>query len=854
MRKSNGKRLLSLVLAALMVLALVPVAAVTVWAASTTYTIAGTAGLCGNAWKENDMANDMTYDSSVYIKVYSNIPAGSYEFKITKDHSWNVSYGISTTSAITLDKEYSATSSNANNIKFSVAENGSTVTITFNASTMKIKVNVEAPTTPVTYPDTIYFVNTASWTQPNAHMWSSGSSTNWPGLAMTKVEDNIWSITRASGATSIVFNAGNNQPQTSDLNIPTDGTNMYNYSTGTWSVYQPKVKVTINYDGVEQEVNVGDNVKATLGDTVQSIVGDGYTHTKVDENDVFPDTYTVYSSLCFGYIGLSGVDGTLTTVPGEQIHIASSSATTSFQWYLNGEPVEGDQISSTCDNLYTVKAEDVGKVITFTVCSSVDQITSENIYVISDTVEVSIPAVVGVGTEIQPTLNWDLGTFTYQWKRDGVAIEGATTKNYTTTDEDAGASLVLDVTYNGTPYSSNVASVDNDPPVISGVEKDVTYYTTQTATVTDDNLDTVTVNGEPATAPLTLAGNVDATYEIVATDKAGNEAKLTVTMKPIAPLADPIKDLTVDNVTLDDEDDVRGVMGTVEDVDTTNATDEEKAALDEILDKCKELLDRLEEMLNAVNTDAVMDTLDVTKDNVTPEDKEKLEQAKEDLENALEDYAGNLTEENVEVIENQIQRIEDALDALENAEAVKDAIDELPETAEPDNEDVIKALEDAKAAYDALTDHEKELVGDVSKLDKLAQSLVAYKLIKGDGSTWTKESGKELSFTANGAYSKFASLEIDGKTVDAANYTAASGSTVITLKASYLETLSVGKHTISVKYPDGAANGTFTVEKAPTNGSATTGDAVNLTLLAVLLIASAAGIVTTVSVKGKKQW
>lgn len=846
----GSKRLLSLVLAVILVMALVPAAAMSVWAAST-YTVAGVSGLCGSNWDTADTDNDMTLIDGVYTKVYTGVPANTagYEFKIAADHSWDTNYGPSSLTTMTSGTEYS-TVNNGQNFKIPVAADGSTVTITFNATSQKVVATVEAPAGPVTYPETIYFLNSDGWAQPYAHMWTGNSGgTSWPGARMTHVGGQVWFVSRVGNGQYIIFNIGSNAAQTTDLAIPTDGKNMYNWATQTWGTYQP---VTINVDGTEQVVNAGDNVLATLGgdETTWHVVGADGSRTNVGAGDVFPAAYTVYSSLSVGLLGTmqdSRTDIYCASVGGQLI-AAPSVSTVSYQWYVDDAAVP-DATSST----YTIQAADAGKEIYVEVSTSYDKAVSMKVNAISS-IAAKLPDAVKAGQTVTAEIECLDRDMTLQWMLDGEPVPGETATDYTTTPADEGKVLTLVISFMGKEYPSNPCAIDSVPPVISGVEEGVTYYTTQVATVTDDNLDTVTVNGVEKTAPLTLAGNVDATYEIVATDKAGNEAKLTVTMKPIAPLADPIKDLTVDNVTLDDEDDIRAVIGTVEDVDTTNATDEEKAALDAILDKCEELFDRLEEMLNAVNTDAVMDTLDVTKDNVTPEDKEKLEQAKEDLENALEDYAGNLTEENVEVIENLIQQIEDALDALENAEAVKDAIDELPETAEPDNEDVIKALEDAKAAYDALTDHEKELVGDVSKLDKLAQSLVAYKLIKGDGSTWTKESGKELSFTANGAYSKFASLEIDGKTVDAANYTAASGSTVITLKASYLETLSVGKHTISVKYPDGAANGTFTVEKAPTNGSATTGDAVNLTLLAVLLIASAAGIVTTVSVKGKKQW
>lgn len=77
-----------------------------------------------------------------------------------------------------------------------------------------------------------------------------------------------------------------------------------------------------------------------------------------------------------------------------------------------------------------------------------------------------------------------------------------------------------------------VEEVDEIAPVISGIENGQIYYGDQTATVTDENLQTVTVNGES----VALSGNrVDITlkpseeaYKIVAEDTAGNKTEYTV--------------------------------------------------------------------------------------------------------------------------------------------------------------------------------------------------------------------------------------------------------------------------------------------------------------------------------------
>ena len=94
-----------------------------------------------------------------------------------------------------------------------------------------------------------------------------------------------------------------------------------------------------------------------------------------------------------------------------------------------------------------------------------------------------------------------------------------------------------------------------------------------------------------------------------------------------------------------------------------------------------------------------------------------------------------------------------------------------------------------------------------------------YKFIEGAGGAWTKNTDGTLTFRANGDFSKFTGIKIDGVTVSAENYTTVSGSTVITLKKNYLETFSVGNHTLTVMYNDGECSTEFTVNAAKSGGT-----------------------------------
>ncbi len=127
----------------------------------------------------------------------------------------------------------------------------------------------------------------------------------------------------------------------------------------------------------------------------------------------------------------------------------------------------------------------------------------------------------------------------------------------------------------------------------------------------------------------------------------------------------------------------------------------------------------------------------------------------------------------------------------------------------------------------------------------------------GANGTWQKGTKDGLSFTSNADFADFVKVQVDGKDLDASNYTVKEGSTIVTLKAEYLETLSVGKHTLAVVSETGTAETEFTIKAAAVaddTQSPQTGDSSNIALwIVLLLISGGAGIVlSTGYVKRKK--
>lgn len=117
------------------------------------------------------------------------------------------------------------------------------------------------------------------------------------------------------------------------------------------------------------------------------------------------------------------------------------------------------------------------------------------------------------------------------------------------------------------------------------------------------------------------------------------------------------------------------------------------------------------------------------------------------------------------------------------------------------------------------------------------QADVTYQFISGPAS-YTLGTQKDAVFTLNGSVDQFVDFYIDGtKLVKDTDYTVQNGSVVITVKASVMEKLSVGSHTLKAIYTLGEATGSVTIEKqaqapttpaAPSTGKANPKTGVNL--------------------------
>lgn len=119
------------------------------------------------------------------------------------------------------------------------------------------------------------------------------------------------------------------------------------------------------------------------------------------------------------------------------------------------------------------------------------------------------------------------------------------------------------------------------------------------------------------------------------------------------------------------------------------------------------------------------------------------------------------------------------------------------------------------------------------------------KFVSGANQEWTKGSKEGLTFKIDTDIKEFKKVLVDGKELKDSDYDIKSGSTILTLKPSFLDTLSAGKHKIRFEFNTGSVEAYFTVkdkENSSQTESANTGVQNKYGLWIVLLLVAAGGL------------
>ena len=153
------------------------------------------------------------------------------------------------------------------------------------------------------------------------------------------------------------------------------------------------------------------------------------------------------------------------------------------------------------------------------------------------------------------------------------------------------------------------------------------------------------------------------------------------------------------------------------------------------------------------------------------------------------------------------------------------------------------------------TDKTADMVGDTLKLTNITSNInlevvvekIVYEVTEGANQKYTITKNNEAKFKINADFRLFdaGKVYVDNELVDPKNYTAESGSTIITLKKEFVDTLSVGEHTLKVVFNDGGeAITTFNVAKVivPTDNPQTGDNIVFYIISAILSIVGIVGV------------
>lgn len=278
--------------------------------------------------------------------------------------------------------------------------------------------------------------------------------------------------------------------------------------------------------------------------TTSSETGTQFTVVVTDGNA------SVTSNPAILTVTASAVAPSITSQPANQTVTAGKAATFSvtatgtapltFQWKKNGAAITGANLESYTTPATT--ASDTNAKFTVTVTNSVSNATSN-----AATLTVDVPPsittqpasrTVNAGqTASFSVVATGTGSLTYQWKKGGAAIGGATSASYTTpatVASDNGASFTVTVTGTSGSVTSNSATltvnVPNTPPSISTQPASKTVIAGQTATFSVSTAGTAPMTFQWNKGTAAISGATSASYTTPTTTTADNGAQFTVTV------------------------------------------------------------------------------------------------------------------------------------------------------------------------------------------------------------------------------------------------------------------------------------------------------------------------------------
>ena len=295
-----------------------------------------------------------------------------------------------------------------------------------------------------------------------------------------------------TGSVTILGTAQQYQTLTAS-NTLTDVNNIVSAINYQWFSGGNSVSNQNNYTLTQSDV--GKNVSVTASYT------DGFGKLESVSSSV--TTVSNVNDSPTGSVSISG-----TAMQGQVLTAANTLAdldglgTISYQWLSNGTVISGATAST-----YTLTNSEVGKAITvkanYTDLQKTAESVSSNATALvvagqtAPTGNVTIDGTVAQNQTISANTNLvadvnGLGTFSYQWLSNGIAITGQTTQSYALTQSDVGKAISVKVSYTDglgkleSLTSSSVATVANVNDLPTGIVS-ISGETVQRQTLTASN-------------------------------------------------------------------------------------------------------------------------------------------------------------------------------------------------------------------------------------------------------------------------------------------------------------------------------------------------------------------------------
>ena len=398
--------------------------------------------------------------------------------------------------------------------------------------------------------------------------------------------------------------------------------------------------------------------------------------------------------------------------------------------------------------------------------------------------------------------------------------------------------MLVDASLNITYLRSDRITLDNIQPVISGIEDGKTYCEAQTVTIIEKYTDTVTVSGTAVTLDENgsfVLSPTNGKQKIVVTDKAGNKAEMTVTVNDgHTGGTATCTEQAVCTVCHTGYGDALGHNFTIAQHDETHhwnkcsrcdatdakavhtggtATCREKA----VCEVCRSAYGKLS-ATNHVGGTEIRDAKPqsciengYTGDTYCKGCGEKLSSGTVIHADGHKGGTATCTDKAECEVCHEKYGEPDA-----NHHTGLETVDAVPATAASTGTAAHwRCTACGKLFADA--DGKQEIRSEDTVTKKLAPSI-----LDGANSEWRKGDENGLTFSSDAAFSDFVEVLVDGKIITAENYEKREGSIIIELKASYLETLAEGEHTLTIRSASGDATAKFTVEAeivSPPTGS-----------------------------------